>query len=111
MESARTRDGGKEAETQELGNGFERDAAKQTPNIEKGAQPQSLPTSVLESISGEFALVISGHSLASDSCFLESDWWHLLNRVIKACLIFVSVTGSCTGIRHGARIFGDSMCM
>uniref|UniRef100_A0A3B4EG29 Phospholipid-transporting ATPase n=1 Tax=Pygocentrus nattereri TaxID=42514 RepID=A0A3B4EG29_PYGNA len=41
MESARTRDGGKEVETQ-----------------------WAPPTSVLESISGEFALVISGHSLA-----------------------------------------------
>ncbi|XP_017324395.1 phospholipid-transporting ATPase ID isoform X1 [Ictalurus punctatus] len=70
MESARTRDGGKEAETQELGNGFESDAAKQIPNLEKGAQPQSLPTLVLESIGGEFALVISGHSLAHA---LESD--------------------------------------
>lgn len=67
MESARTRHGGKEVEMQELGNGFERDAAK----LEKGAQPQSLPTSVLESISGEFALVISGHSLVSASCLLE----------------------------------------
>lgn len=65
MESARMRDG-KEAETQELGNGFETDTAKQ----EKGSQPQSLPTSVLESISGEFALVISGHSLVRDSCLL-----------------------------------------
>ncbi|KAF4088517.1 hypothetical protein AMELA_G00082980 [Ameiurus melas] len=70
MESARTRDGGKEAETQELDNGFERDAAKQAPNVEKVDQPQSQPTSVLESISGEFALVISGHSLAHA---LESD--------------------------------------
>lgn len=70
MESTRTRDDGKEAEMQELGNGFERDAAKQMPNLEKDAQPQSLPTSVLESISGEFALVISGHSLVSDCCLL-----------------------------------------
>lgn len=113
MESARTRDGGKEAETQELGNGFESDAAKQIPNLEKGAQPQSLPTLVLESISGEFALVISGHSLVSDSCFLESDWWLCEKAflIIKACFIFVSVAGSCTGVRHGARIPGDSMCM
>lgn len=74
MESARTRDGGKEAETQELGNGLERDAAKQTPNLEKGAPSQSLPTSLLESISGEFALVISGHSLVSDTCFPGSDY-------------------------------------
>lgn len=61
MESAHTRDGGKEAETQELGNGFETDAAKQG----KGAHTQTLPTSELESLSGEFALVISGHSLVS----------------------------------------------
>lgn len=71
IDSARTRDGGKDIEMQELGNGFEREAAKKMPNLEKGAQPRFLPTSVLESISGEFALVISGHSLVSDSCFLE----------------------------------------
>lgn len=118
MESAHTRDCGKEAETQELGNGFERDAAKQMPNLEKGAQPQSVPTSVMESISGEFALVISGHSLVSDSCWdligdfvKKGTFNHLLNRAIKACLIFASVAGSCTGVRHGARIFGDGMCM
>lgn len=70
MESARTRDDGKEVEMQELGNGFEREAAKP----EKGAQAHTLPTSVLESISGEFALVISGHSLVSASCLLETNW-------------------------------------
>ncbi|TTD18128.1 Phospholipid-transporting ATPase ID [Bagarius yarrelli] len=70
LESARKGDGGKEAETQELGNGYERDAAKQMSNERTGAQSQPLPTSVLESISGEFALVISGHSLAHA---LESD--------------------------------------
>ncbi|XP_036450045.1 phospholipid-transporting ATPase ID [Colossoma macropomum] len=70
MESARTRDGGKEVETQwggacSLGNGFSSgDAANCIPDQEKCAQPQAPPTSVLESISGEFALVISGHSLA-----------------------------------------------
>ncbi|KAF7708227.1 phospholipid-transporting ATPase ID isoform X2 [Silurus meridionalis] len=70
MESVRTREGLKETETQEQGNGFEMEAAKQTPNQDKGSQPQTFPTSVLESISGEFALVISGHSLAHA---LESD--------------------------------------
>lgn len=73
MESARTRDGGKETETKELRNGFDKDPTKQMPNIEKRAQTQSISTSVLESVSGEFALVISGHSLVSDSCFVESD--------------------------------------
>uniref|UniRef100_A0A3B4D376 Phospholipid-transporting ATPase n=1 Tax=Pygocentrus nattereri TaxID=42514 RepID=A0A3B4D376_PYGNA len=48
-----------------LGNGFSSgDAANCVPDQEKCAQPQAPPTSVLESISGEFALVISGHSLA-----------------------------------------------
>ncbi|KAM9488041.1 phospholipid-transporting ATPase ID isoform 1-T2 [Clarias gariepinus] len=70
MESARTRDGGKETETKELRNGFDKDPTKQMPNIEKRAQTQSISTSVLESVSGEFALVISGHSLAHA---LESD--------------------------------------
>lgn len=74
MMSAPTRDGGKEAETQELGNGIETDAAKQ----EKGAQTQSHPTSVLESISGEFALVISGHSLVSD--------WNLIGGLVKKAI-------------------------
>ncbi|GAA6108526.1 phospholipid-transporting ATPase ID isoform X1 [Tachysurus ichikawai] len=78
MMSAPTRDGGKEAETQELGNGIETDAAKQ----EKGAQTQSHPTSVLESISGEFALVISGHSLAHA---LESDMQREFLETACAC--------------------------
>ncbi|XP_027008712.1 phospholipid-transporting ATPase ID isoform X1 [Tachysurus fulvidraco] len=78
MESASTREGGKEAETPELGNGIEADAAKQ----EKGAQTQSHPTSVLESMSGEFALVISGHSLAHA---LESDMQHEFLETACAC--------------------------
>uniref|UniRef100_W5LA57 Phospholipid-transporting ATPase n=1 Tax=Astyanax mexicanus TaxID=7994 RepID=W5LA57_ASTMX len=48
-----------------VGNGYSsRDGANWIPDQEKCAQPQAPPTSVLESISGEFALVISGHSLA-----------------------------------------------
>ncbi|XP_066538368.1 phospholipid-transporting ATPase ID [Hoplias malabaricus] len=70
MESARSRDGGKEAETQwggacSQGNGFSSgDASNCSPNQEKCQQPQAIPASVLEAVSGEFALVITGHSLA-----------------------------------------------
>ncbi|XP_026862231.2 phospholipid-transporting ATPase ID isoform X1 [Electrophorus electricus] len=71
LESSRSRDGVKEAEMQDfggacsLGNGFgSRDAANWIPGQKKSAQPPAPPTSLLESVSGEFALVISGHSLA-----------------------------------------------
>ncbi|XP_056618254.1 phospholipid-transporting ATPase ID isoform X1 [Triplophysa dalaica] len=68
LESARTRDGGKEAEAQgwggACGNGCEGGAANCTPDESKCPAPQAPPSSLLESISGEFALVISGHSLA-----------------------------------------------
>ncbi|XP_030639450.1 phospholipid-transporting ATPase ID [Chanos chanos] len=72
MESARSRDGGKEVESQgwgeacSFGNGFGTgDAANWTqPKEKSSAPPTAPPTSILESISGEFALVISGHSLA-----------------------------------------------
>lgn len=78
MESAHTRDGGKEAETQwggasSLGNGFSSEgAAKWIPDQEKSAEPQAPPASELESISGEFALIISGHSLVSNNILMES---------------------------------------
>ncbi|XP_076826211.1 LOW QUALITY PROTEIN: phospholipid-transporting ATPase ID [Brachyhypopomus gauderio] len=71
MESSRTRDDGKEVEMQDmggacsLGNGFDsRDATNWTPGQKKSFQAPPLPASLLESVSGEFALVISGHSLA-----------------------------------------------
>lgn len=73
LESARTRDGGKEAEAQgwdgacALGNGCEGAAANCTPDESKCPAPQAPPSSLLESISGEFALVISGHSLVGDT--------------------------------------------
>lgn len=71
LESARTRDGGKEAEAQgwggACGNGCESGAANCTPDESKRPAPQAPPSSLLESISGEFALVISGHSLVGDT--------------------------------------------
>lgn len=73
LESARTRDGGKEAEAQvwggasAFGNGCEGGAANCTPDERKCSAPQAPPSSLLESISGEFALIISGHSLVGDT--------------------------------------------
>uniref|UniRef100_A0A8C2EY69 Phospholipid-transporting ATPase n=1 Tax=Cyprinus carpio TaxID=7962 RepID=A0A8C2EY69_CYPCA len=71
LESARTRDGGKEVEAQgwggacAFGNGCGGDGASNwVPNKSKCSPPQAPPSSLLESISGEFALIISGHSLA-----------------------------------------------
>nr|XP_055066724.1 phospholipid-transporting ATPase ID isoform X2 [Misgurnus anguillicaudatus] len=70
IESARTRDGGKEAEAQgwggacAVGNGCGGDAANWSPDESKRPPPQAPPSSLLESIGGEFALIISGHSLA-----------------------------------------------
>ncbi|XP_051576496.1 phospholipid-transporting ATPase ID-like isoform X2 [Myxocyprinus asiaticus] len=71
LESARTRDEGKEAEAQgwggacALGNGFGGGgAANCMPDEAKCPPPQAPPSSLLESINGEFALIISGHSLA-----------------------------------------------
>ncbi|XP_062848850.1 phospholipid-transporting ATPase ID [Trichomycterus rosablanca] len=76
IESAHTRDSEKEVETKDLGaacsldNEFtSKNGADQKPNQEKGVHSHT-PTSALESVSGEFALVISGHSLAHA---LESD--------------------------------------
>ncbi|KAI2655301.1 Phospholipid-transporting ATPase ID [Labeo rohita] len=74
LESTRTRDGGKEAEAQgwvgacAFGNGCGGGAAANwMPDESKCPPPQAPPSSLLESISGEFALIISGHSL-----FLET---------------------------------------
>ncbi|XP_016314910.1 phospholipid-transporting ATPase ID-like isoform X2 [Sinocyclocheilus anshuiensis] len=71
LESTRTRDGGKEAEAQgwggacAFGNGCGGGgAANWMPNESKCPPSQAPPPSVLESISEEFALIISGHSLA-----------------------------------------------
>ncbi|XP_050987064.1 phospholipid-transporting ATPase ID isoform X3 [Labeo rohita] len=71
LESTRTRDGGKEAEAQgwvgacAFGNGCGGGAAANwMPDESKCPPPQAPPSSLLESISGEFALIISGHSLA-----------------------------------------------
>ncbi|XP_067260658.1 phospholipid-transporting ATPase ID isoform X2 [Chanodichthys erythropterus] len=71
LESSRTRDGGKEVEAQGLGgacafgNGCGGGgAANRMPDESKCPPPQAPPPSLLESISGEFALIISGHSLA-----------------------------------------------
>ncbi|KAK2903131.1 hypothetical protein Q8A67_007844 [Cirrhinus molitorella] len=71
LESTRTRDGGKEAEAQgwggacAFGNGCGGGAAANwMPDESKCPPPQAPPSSILESISGEFALIISGHSLA-----------------------------------------------
>ncbi|XP_051999807.1 phospholipid-transporting ATPase ID isoform X2 [Xyrauchen texanus] len=71
LESARTRDEGKEAEAQGWGgacahgNGFGGGgAANCMPDEAKCPPPQALPSSLLESVNGEFALIISGHSLA-----------------------------------------------
>ncbi|XP_067304913.1 phospholipid-transporting ATPase ID isoform X2 [Pseudorasbora parva] len=71
LDSARTRDGGKEVEAQGLGgacafgNGCGGGgAANWIPDESKCPPPQAPPSSLLESVGGEFALVISGHSLA-----------------------------------------------
>ncbi|XP_021322580.1 phospholipid-transporting ATPase ID isoform X2 [Danio rerio] len=74
LESARTRDGGKEAEAQGwsgacafgngCGAGAAAAAANWAPDESKCPPAQAPPSSLLESISGEFALIISGHSLA-----------------------------------------------
>ncbi|XP_042596807.1 phospholipid-transporting ATPase ID-like isoform X2 [Cyprinus carpio] len=71
LESTRTRDGGKEAEAQgwggacAFGNGCGGGgAANCMPDESKCPPSQAPPPSLLESISGEFALIISGHSLA-----------------------------------------------
>ncbi|XP_051721085.1 phospholipid-transporting ATPase ID isoform X2 [Ctenopharyngodon idella] len=71
LESSRTRDGGKEVEAQGLGgacafgNGCGGGgAANWLPDESKCPPPQAPPPSLLESVSGEFALIISGHSLA-----------------------------------------------
>ncbi|XP_051574702.1 phospholipid-transporting ATPase ID-like [Myxocyprinus asiaticus] len=71
LESARARDGGKEAEAQgwggvcALGNGCGGGgAANYMPDEAKCPPPQAPPSSLLESVSGEFALIINGHSLA-----------------------------------------------
>ncbi|XP_073702600.1 phospholipid-transporting ATPase ID [Garra rufa] len=71
LESTRTRDGGKEAEAQgwggacAFGNGCGGGAAANwMPDESKCSPPRAPPSSILESISGEFALIISGHSLA-----------------------------------------------
>ncbi|XP_028831514.1 phospholipid-transporting ATPase ID isoform X2 [Denticeps clupeoides] len=74
---ANSRDAMKEEETQglgkacSLGNGFS----------EKPKNPTS-PTSLLESISGEFALVISGHSLAHA---LEADMEYEFVETVSVC--------------------------
>ncbi|XP_016123344.1 phospholipid-transporting ATPase ID-like [Sinocyclocheilus grahami] len=72
LESARTRDGGKEVEAQgwggacAFGNGCGGGgAANWIPDESKCSPPQAPPSSSLESISGEFALIISGHSLVA----------------------------------------------
>ncbi|XP_016376089.1 phospholipid-transporting ATPase ID [Sinocyclocheilus rhinocerous] len=71
LESTRTRDGGKEAEAQgwggacAFGNGCGGGgAANWMPDERKCPPSQAPPPSLLELISGEFALIISGHSLA-----------------------------------------------
>lgn len=73
IESAHNRDGEKEVETQDSGTACNRDnkcfsenGTNPKPNQGKSGHSHTLPTSELESISGEFALVISGHSLVSD---------------------------------------------
>lgn len=80
LESSRTRDGGKEVEAQGLGgacafgNGCgSGGAANRMPDESKCPPPQAPPPSLLESISGEFALIISGHSLVSGSSIQECD--------------------------------------
>lgn len=80
LESARTREGGKEAEAQGwsgafgngcgAGAGAAAAAANLTPDESKCPPAQAPPSSLLESISGEFALVISGHSLVGASSIL-----------------------------------------
>lgn len=81
LESAQTRDGGKEVEAQGLGgacafgNGCGGGAAANwMPDESKCPPPQAPPSSLLESISGEFALVISGHSLVGGSQVQECSW-------------------------------------
>ncbi|XP_052433914.1 phospholipid-transporting ATPase ID isoform X3 [Carassius gibelio] len=71
LESTRTRDGGKEAEAQgwggacAFGNGCGGGGAANWMPDERKCPPSQVPRpSLLESISGEFALIISGHSLA-----------------------------------------------
>ncbi|KAJ8354717.1 hypothetical protein SKAU_G00222840 [Synaphobranchus kaupii] len=75
MESARSRDGGKEEEMEgwaegcSLGNGFggggERADWRQLESKQQDPiPPPQPPSTLLDSISGEYALVISGHSLA-----------------------------------------------
>lgn len=78
LESSRTRDGGKEVEAQGLGgacafgNGCGGGgAANRMPDESKCPPPQAPPPSLLESISGEFALIISGHSLVGGSSIQE----------------------------------------
>lgn len=81
LESTRTRDGGKEAEAQgwvgacAFGNGCGGGAAANwMPDESKCPPPQAPPSSLLESISGEFALIISGHSLVGGSSIQECHW-------------------------------------
>lgn len=76
LESTRTRDGGKEAEAQgwggacAFGNGCGGGgAANCMPDESKCPPSQAPPPSLLESISGEFALIISGHSLVGGRAF------------------------------------------
>lgn len=78
LESTRTRDGGKEAEAQgwggacAFGNGCGGGgAANWMPDKSNCPPPQAPPPSLLESISGEFALIISGHSLVGGSSIQE----------------------------------------
>lgn len=82
LESSRTRDGGKEVEAQGLGGacafgngcGGGAAAANWMPDESKCPPPQAPPPSLLESISGEFALIISGHSLVGGSSIQECKW-------------------------------------